>query len=116
MGARAHLLGAFAVVAVLNRHPGTFPMTHGWWSLSGIGGKGSAVTYWGSASTNEGSLSVPQRLYSSVMERGASGEDAWASAAELDLPSPVAFQPTSLLCPDFLDDGRLFGTDAAHIH
>ena len=38
------LLG-FAIaglIAVLNHHAGTFPMTRGWWSLSGIGGHGSA--------------------------------------------------------------------------
>src|SRR5262249_26623247 len=36
-------LAIWGVVAVLNHHPGTFPITSGWWSLSGIGGKGSAV-------------------------------------------------------------------------
>jgi amino acid transporter len=36
-------LAIWGLVAVLNHHPGTFHMTSGWWSLSGIGGKGSAV-------------------------------------------------------------------------
>jgi amino acid transporter len=39
------LLG-FAIVGltwVLSHHPGTFPITKGWFSLSGIGGQGSAV-------------------------------------------------------------------------
>jgi amino acid transporter len=30
-------------VAVINHHPGTFPITKGWFSLSGIDGRGSAV-------------------------------------------------------------------------
>ena len=55
-----------------------------WVDDSGRGGKGSQVTY-GSASTTEGELSVPQRLYSSVQARGAqSTDDAWASAPKLD--------------------------------
>jgi amino acid transporter len=40
------ILVGFALVglaAVLSHHPGTFPITKGWFSLSGIGGKGSAV-------------------------------------------------------------------------
>jgi amino acid transporter len=36
-------LSIWGLVAVLGHHPGTFPMTRGWWSLSGIDGKGSAV-------------------------------------------------------------------------
>jgi amino acid transporter len=32
---------AWALVAVLGHHPGTFPVTGGWFSLTGIGGKGS---------------------------------------------------------------------------
>jgi amino acid transporter len=39
------ILIGFAIaglVAVLGHHAGTFPMTRGWWSLSGIGGHGSA--------------------------------------------------------------------------
>ena len=39
------ILIGFAIVglvAVLRHHPGTFPITRGWFSLSGIGGKGSA--------------------------------------------------------------------------
>jgi hypothetical protein len=53
-----------------------------WVDDSGMGGQGSAVTY-GSASTSEGRLSVPERLYSSVAERGAE-EDPWASATAFD--------------------------------
>ncbi|MCY0999041.1 MG2 domain-containing protein [Myxococcus sp. MISCRS1] len=49
-----------------------------WVDDAGKGGQGSDVTY-GSASSTEGKLSVPERLYSSVAERGAS-EDPWASA------------------------------------
>jgi amino acid transporter len=36
-------LAIAGLVAVLGHHPGTFPITKGWLSLSGIGGKGSAV-------------------------------------------------------------------------
>ncbi len=36
-------LAIAGLVAVLGHHPGTFPITRGWFSLSGIGGKGSAV-------------------------------------------------------------------------
>jgi amino acid transporter len=36
-------LAVAGLVAVLGHHPGTFPITRGWFSLSGIGGKGSAV-------------------------------------------------------------------------
>jgi uncharacterized protein YfaS (alpha-2-macroglobulin family) len=53
-----------------------------WVDDAGKGGQGSAVTY-GTASTAEGKLSVPERLYSSVAERGA-GEDPWASAPQFD--------------------------------
>jgi amino acid transporter len=34
-------LSAWGLVAVLGHHHGTFPITKGWFSLSGIGGKGS---------------------------------------------------------------------------
>ncbi len=57
-----------------------------WVDDAGRGGQGSEVTY-GSASTTEGQLSVPQRLYSSVAERMRRGEvddDAWATAAAFD--------------------------------
>jgi amino acid transporter len=40
------ILIGFAIVGlvfVLGHHAGTFPMTKDWWSVSGIGGKGSAV-------------------------------------------------------------------------
>ncbi|NNC07797.1 alpha-2-macroglobulin [Corallococcus exiguus] len=53
-----------------------------WVDDSGRGGQGSAVTY-GSASSSEGKLSVPERLYSSIAERQAAG-DPWSSASEFD--------------------------------
>ena len=53
-----------------------------WVDDAGKGGQGSAVTY-GTASTSEGKLSVPERLYSSVAERGADG-DPWESATKFD--------------------------------
>ncbi|HXW47225.1 MAG TPA: APC family permease [Streptosporangiaceae bacterium] len=36
-------IAAWALVATLHHHPGTFAITHGWFSLTGIGGKGSLV-------------------------------------------------------------------------
>jgi amino acid transporter len=36
-------MAIWGLVAVLNHHPGTFPITRGWFSVSGIDGKGSAV-------------------------------------------------------------------------
>ena len=36
-------LAIWGLVAVLNHHPGTVPITHGWFSVTGVGGKGSAV-------------------------------------------------------------------------
>jgi uncharacterized protein YfaS (alpha-2-macroglobulin family) len=54
-----------------------------WVDDAGMGGQGSAVTY-GSASTTEGKLSVPVRLFSSVDARGIQyGADPWESATEL---------------------------------
>ncbi|WP_224363558.1 alpha-2-macroglobulin family protein [Hyalangium versicolor] len=53
-----------------------------WVDDAGKGGAGSAVTY-GTASTTEGKLSVPERLYSTVAERGAEG-DSWESATKFD--------------------------------
>jgi len=53
-----------------------------WVDDAGKGGQGSDVTY-GSASTTEGRLSVPERLYSSVEARGAY-DDPWASASGFD--------------------------------
>ncbi len=53
-----------------------------WVDDAGKGGAGSAVTY-GSASTTEGKLSIPERLHSSVAKRseeGQVGEDPWESA------------------------------------
>ncbi|WP_426756642.1 MG2 domain-containing protein [Myxococcus sp. Y35] len=53
-----------------------------WVDDAGKGGQGSDVTY-GSASTTEGKLSVPERLYSSVEARGAY-DDPWSSASGFD--------------------------------
>ncbi|MET0402820.1 MAG: MG2 domain-containing protein [Cystobacter sp.] len=53
-----------------------------WVDDAGLGGQGSAVTY-GSASSTEGKLSVPERLFSSVAQRQVE-EDPWASAATFD--------------------------------
>jgi amino acid transporter len=36
-------ISIWGLVAVLGHHPGTFPVTKGWLSLSGIGGRGDAV-------------------------------------------------------------------------
>ncbi|MEW5849315.1 MAG: MG2 domain-containing protein [Myxococcota bacterium] len=61
--------------------------TPAWVDDAGLGGKGSAVTYT-SSSTNEGALSVPQRLYSTAARRQEDGTldsaDPWASAELLD--------------------------------
>jgi uncharacterized protein YfaS (alpha-2-macroglobulin family) len=58
-----------------------------WVDDAGLGGEGSAVTY-GSASTTEGKLSVPDRLYSSLTERLEAGtadySDTWKSANTFD--------------------------------
>jgi hypothetical protein len=55
-----------------------------WVDDAGLGAQGSAVTY-GSASTTEGKLSVPERLYSSIQARGQEyAEDPWASAPLFD--------------------------------
>ncbi|QDE94899.1 MULTISPECIES: MG2 domain-containing protein [Myxococcus] len=53
-----------------------------WVDDAGKGGQGSDVTY-GSASSTEGKLSVPERLYSSVEARGAY-DDPWSSASGFD--------------------------------
>ena len=54
-----------------------------WVDDAGLGGEGSKVTY-GSSSTTEGKLSVPERLYSTVADRlnagTADSEDTWKSA------------------------------------
>jgi len=58
-----------------------------WVDDSGMGGKGSAVNYATTSLTDEGKLSVPERLYSSVAQRiSESGpqEDPWATAPLLD--------------------------------
>jgi len=68
-----------------------------WVDDAGLGAQGSAVTY-GSASTTEGKLSVPERLYSSIEARQKQDEeDPWASApafdeqgeAEVEIPVPA---------------------------
>ena len=68
-----------------------------WVDDAGLGAQGSAVTY-GSASTTEGKLSVPERLYSSIQARGQEyAEDPWASAplfdangeARVEIPVPA---------------------------
>ncbi len=58
--------------------------TPAWVDDAGLGGQGSAVTY-GSASTTEGSLSVPKRLYSSLASREIPYQgDSWQSAQHFD--------------------------------
>lgn len=60
--------------------------TAAWVDDAGRGGQGSAVTY-GSASTTEGKLSLPKRLFSSLqkrMENEPYDADPWASAPVLD--------------------------------
>ena len=37
-------ISAWGLVAVLRHHPGTFPITRGWFSLTGIGGKGDLAS------------------------------------------------------------------------
>ena len=55
-----------------------------WVDDAGLGAQGSAVTY-GTVSTSEGRLSVPERLYSSLEARQqAYAEDPWATAPALD--------------------------------
>lgn len=61
-----------------------------WVDDAGLSGEGSAVTY-GSASTTEGKLSVPDRLYSSVSERIEAGTAEWSD--------------TWKSAPTFADDG-----------
>ena len=57
--------------------------TPSWVDDAGMGGQGSAVTY-GSASTTEGKLSVPERLFSSLDAGGQEdGKDPWAKARQL---------------------------------
>ncbi|MCP3101050.1 MG2 domain-containing protein [Myxococcus sp. K15C18031901] len=53
-----------------------------WVDDAGKGGQGSDVTY-GTPSSSEGKLSVPERLYSSVEARGVT-EDPWSSASGFD--------------------------------
>ncbi|MBS2028185.1 MAG: alpha-2-macroglobulin [Deltaproteobacteria bacterium] len=54
-----------------------------WVDDSGLGAKGSNVTY-GTEASKEGGLSAPERLFSSLEARGTNGEDPWQSAAKLD--------------------------------
>ncbi|MBU8895887.1 alpha-2-macroglobulin [Corallococcus sp. H22C18031201] len=61
-----------------------------WVDDAGKGGQGSAVTY-GTASTTEGKLSVPERLYSSVAERSAT-EDPWSSASAFDASGDASIE------------------------
>ncbi|SEU28126.1 MG2 domain-containing protein [Stigmatella erecta] len=61
-----------------------------WVDDAGKGGQGSAVTY-GTASSTEGKLSVPERLYSSVAAR-EQGEDPWSTAAEFDAEGEAAIE------------------------
>ncbi len=56
--------------------------TPAWVDDSGLGGRGSAVTY-GSVSSTEGRLNIPRRLYSSVAEREVM-DDPWDSAELFD--------------------------------
>ncbi|HET6436537.1 MAG TPA: MG2 domain-containing protein, partial [Anaeromyxobacter sp.] len=71
-----------------------------WVDDAGLGAQGSAVTY-GTVSTTEGQLSVPERLYSSLDARKEGySEDPWASApildaqgeAEVEIPVPALTQ------------------------
>ncbi len=58
--------------------------TPAWVDDAGLGGQGSAVTY-GSTSTTEGKLSIPERLFSSVTPGEDQDEkDPWARARQLD--------------------------------
>ena len=63
--------------------------TPAWIDDAGLGGQGSAVTY-GSASTTEGMLSVPKRLYSTLSREIPYQEDPWKSAAKLDAEGEVS--------------------------
>jgi uncharacterized protein YfaS (alpha-2-macroglobulin family) len=68
-----------------------------WADDAGLGAQGSAVTY-GTVSTTEGKLSVPERLYSSLEARQQGyADDPWSTAptfdekgeAEVELPVPA---------------------------
>ena len=67
-----------------------------WVDDAGLGAQGSLVTY-GSPSTSEGKLSVPERLYSSLAAEDASSQDPWAHSktfdpkgeAEIEIPVPA---------------------------
>lgn len=65
--------------------------TPAWVDDAGLGGRGSAVTY-GSASTSEGRLNVPERLASSLESRESYGDDHWSSAPSLDAEGKGSFE------------------------
>ena len=57
-----------------------------WVDDAGLGAQGSNVTY-GTSSTTEGKLSVPERLYSSLEAREQTySEDSWATALAFPVP------------------------------
>ena len=59
---------------------------------AGLGGQGSSVTY-GSQSTTEGALSVPERLYSAWRAAAQPhGGDPWASARALDASGELSVE------------------------
>ncbi|MFO0581155.1 MAG: MG2 domain-containing protein [Anaeromyxobacter sp.] len=71
-----------------------------WVDDAGLGGQGSAVTY-GTTSTTEGKLAVPERLYSSVDARGqAYAEDPWETAPVFDANGEATVEiPVPALAP-----------------
>lgn len=73
--------------------------TPAWVDDAGLGSEGSAVTY-GSVSTTEGSLSIPERIYSSAEARGAS-YDAWSTAPSFDANGEATIEiPVPALAAD----------------
>ncbi|MEQ8274027.1 MAG: MG2 domain-containing protein [Deltaproteobacteria bacterium] len=73
--------------------------TPAWVDDAGLGAEGSAVTY-GSVSTTEGSLSIPERIYSSADARGAS-YDSWSTAPTFDANGEATIEiPVPALAPD----------------
>jgi alpha-2-macroglobulin len=81
--------------------------TPSWVDDAGKGGQGSAVTY-GSASTTEGRLAVPLRLYSSVEDRQSKDStftqyDTWASAPTFDDKGEATITVT---VPPLTDDDK----------
>ena len=57
--------------------------TAAWVDDAGLGATGSAVTY-GTVSTTEGKLNVPERVYSTLTGRASDEDDAWDSAPKFD--------------------------------